>query len=84
MLILNGDHAGGENHTRLPLMERRPPPKGPKPRDIYAPNLLIDSIKMKTEDFRQLSSVQVPIERGFVPQEEHRANLALLKGSGRS
>jgi len=39
--------------------ERRPgidpgslPPKGPKPRDIYVPDLHIDSIKVKTRDFR--------------------------------
>jgi error-prone DNA polymerase len=28
------------------------PPKGPKPRDIYVPDLHIDSIKVKTRDFR--------------------------------
>lgn len=28
------------------------PPKGPKPRDIYVPDLHIDSIKLKTRDFR--------------------------------
>jgi error-prone DNA polymerase len=39
--------------SRRPGIDPRSlPPKGPKPRDIYAPDLHIDSIKVKTRDFR--------------------------------
>jgi error-prone DNA polymerase len=54
-------HGRGDEfyHGSAGIDPRSLPPKGPKPRDIYVPNLHIDSIKVKTRDFRQLSSVQV-------------------------
>jgi hypothetical protein len=33
-------------------LPRSLPPKGPKPRNIYVPDLHIDSIKVKTCDFK--------------------------------
>jgi error-prone DNA polymerase len=45
---------GDEFHHGDPGIDlRSPPPKVPKPRDIYIPALHIDSIKVKTRDFRQ-------------------------------
>jgi error-prone DNA polymerase len=42
-----------EFHRGSPGIDQRSlPPKGPKPRDICAPDLHIDSIKVKTRDFR--------------------------------
>ncbi len=44
---------GDEFHHGSPGIDPRSvPPKGPKPRDIYVPDLHIDSIKVKTRDFR--------------------------------
>jgi error-prone DNA polymerase len=44
---------GDEFHHGGPGIDPRSlPPKGPKPRDIYVPDLHIDSIKVKTRDFR--------------------------------
>jgi error-prone DNA polymerase len=44
---------GDEFHQGSPGIDPRSlPPKGPKPRDIYVPDLQIDSIKVKTRDFR--------------------------------
>jgi error-prone DNA polymerase len=44
---------GDEFHHRGPGIDPRSlPPKGPKPRDIYVPDRHIDSIKVKTRDFR--------------------------------
>jgi error-prone DNA polymerase len=43
---------GDEFHHGSPSIDpRNLPPKGPKPRDIYVPDLHIDSIKVKTRDF---------------------------------
>jgi error-prone DNA polymerase len=44
---------GDEFHHGSPGIDPRSlPPKVPKPRDIYVPDLHIDSIKVKTRDFR--------------------------------
>jgi error-prone DNA polymerase len=44
---------GDEFHHGSPGIDPRSlPPKGPKPRDIYVTDLHIDSIKVKTRDFR--------------------------------
>jgi hypothetical protein len=44
---------GDEFHHGSPGIDPRSlPPKGPKPRDIYVPDLHIDSIKVKTRDFK--------------------------------
>jgi error-prone DNA polymerase len=44
---------GDEFHHGSPGIDQRSlPPKIPKPRDIYVPNLHIDSIQVKTRDFR--------------------------------
>jgi error-prone DNA polymerase len=44
---------GDEFHHGSPGVDRRTlPPRGLKPRDIYIPDLHIDSIKVKTRDFR--------------------------------
>jgi error-prone DNA polymerase len=44
---------GDEFHHGSPGIDPRSlPPKGPKPRDIYVADLHIDSIKVKTRDFR--------------------------------
>jgi error-prone DNA polymerase len=44
---------GDEFYHGSPRIDPRSlPPKGPKPRDIYIPDLHIDSIKVKTRDFR--------------------------------
>jgi error-prone DNA polymerase len=44
---------GDEFHHGSPGIDPRSlPPKGPKPRDIYVPDLHIDTIKVKTRDFR--------------------------------
>jgi error-prone DNA polymerase len=44
---------GDEFHHGSPGIDPRSlPPKGPKPRDIYVPDLNIDSIKVKMRDFR--------------------------------
>jgi error-prone DNA polymerase len=44
---------GDEFHHGSPGIDPRSlPPNGPKPRDIYVPDLHIDSIKVKTRDFR--------------------------------
>jgi error-prone DNA polymerase len=44
---------GDEFHHGSPGIDRRSlSPKGPKPRDTYVPDLHIDSIKVKTRDFR--------------------------------
>jgi error-prone DNA polymerase len=44
---------GDEFHRGSPGIDPRSlPAKGPKPRDIYVPDLHIDSIKVKTRDFR--------------------------------
>jgi hypothetical protein len=44
---------GDELHHGSPGIDPRSlPPKGPKPRDIYVPDLHIDSIKVKTRDFK--------------------------------
>jgi error-prone DNA polymerase len=44
---------GDEFHHGSPGIDPRSlPPKGPKPRDIYVPDLHIDSVKVKTRDFR--------------------------------
>jgi error-prone DNA polymerase len=44
---------GDEFHHGSPGIDPRSlPPKRPKPRDIYVPDLHIDSIKVKTRDFR--------------------------------
>jgi error-prone DNA polymerase len=44
---------GDEFHHGSPGIDPRSlPPKGPKPRDIYVPDLHIDSIKVKARDFR--------------------------------
>jgi error-prone DNA polymerase len=44
---------GDEFHHGSPGIDARSlPPKGPKPRDIYVPDLHIESIKVKTRDFR--------------------------------
>jgi error-prone DNA polymerase len=44
---------GDEFHHGSPGIDPRSlPAKGPKPRDIYVPDLHIDSIKVKTRDFR--------------------------------
>jgi error-prone DNA polymerase len=47
-------HGRGDefHHGSLGIDPRGLPPKGPKPRDIYVPDLHIDSIKLKTRDFR--------------------------------
>ena len=47
-------HGGGDefHHGSPGIDPRSLPPKGPKPRDIYVPDLYIDSIKVKTRDFR--------------------------------
>jgi error-prone DNA polymerase len=43
---------GDEFHHGSPGIDPRSlPPKGPKPRDIYVPDLHIDTIKVKTRDF---------------------------------
>jgi error-prone DNA polymerase len=44
---------GDEFHHGSPSIDPRSlPPKGVKPQDIYVPDLHIDSIKVKTRDFR--------------------------------
>ena len=44
---------GDEFHHGSPGIDPRSlPPKIPKPRDIYVPNLHVDSIQVKTRDFR--------------------------------
>ena len=44
---------GDEFHHGSPGIDPRSlPPKGPMPRDIYVPDLHIDSIKVKTRDFK--------------------------------
>jgi len=44
---------GDEFHHGSPGIDPRSlPPNGPKPRDVYVPDLHIDSIKVKTRDFR--------------------------------
>jgi error-prone DNA polymerase len=44
---------GDEFHHGSPGIDPRSlPPKGAKPRDIYVPNLHIDTIKVRTRDFR--------------------------------
>jgi error-prone DNA polymerase len=44
---------GDEFHRGSPGIDPRSlPPKGPKPREIYITDLHINSIKMKTRDFR--------------------------------
>ena len=44
---------GDEFHHGSPGIDPRSlPPKAPKPRDIYVPDLHIDSIKVKTRDFK--------------------------------
>jgi error-prone DNA polymerase len=43
---------GDEFHHGIPGIDPRSLPKGPKPRAIYVPDLHIDSIKVKTRDFR--------------------------------
>jgi hypothetical protein len=44
---------GDEFHHGSPGIDPRSlPSKGPKPRDIYVPDLHIDTIKVKTRDFR--------------------------------
>ena len=44
---------GDEFHHGSPgARSARPAAKGPKPRDIYVPDLHIDTIKVKTRDFR--------------------------------
>jgi error-prone DNA polymerase len=47
-------HGRGDefHHGSSGIDPRSLPPKGPKPRDIYVPDLHIDSIKVKTRDFR--------------------------------
>jgi error-prone DNA polymerase len=47
-------HGRGDefHHASHGIDPRSLPPKGPKPRDIYVPDLHIDSIKVKTRDFR--------------------------------
>jgi error-prone DNA polymerase len=47
-------HGRGDefHHGSLGIDQRSLPPKGPKPRDIYVPDLHIDSIKVKTRDFK--------------------------------
>jgi error-prone DNA polymerase len=47
-------HGRGREFQRAsPGIDRRSlPPKLPKPRDMYVPDLHIDSIKVKTRDFR--------------------------------
>ena len=47
------DSRGDEFHHGSPGVDPRSPPrKGPRPRDIYIPDLHVDSIRMKTRDFR--------------------------------
>ncbi|MEH6952655.1 error-prone DNA polymerase [Nitrobacter sp. NHB1] len=43
---------GDEFHHGSSGIDARSVPKGPSPRDIYVPDLLIDSIKVKSRDFR--------------------------------
>jgi error-prone DNA polymerase len=43
---------GDEFHHGSPTPDPRGLPKTPKPRDIYIPDLHIDTIKVKTRDFR--------------------------------
>jgi error-prone DNA polymerase len=47
-------HGRGDEfyHGSPGIDPRSLPPKGPKPRDIYIPDVHIDSIKVKTRDFR--------------------------------
>lgn len=47
-------HGRGDefHHGSFGIDPRSLPPKGPKPRDIYVPDLHIDSIRVKTRDFK--------------------------------
>ena len=47
-------HGRGDelHHGSRGIDPRSMPPKGPKPRDIYVPDLRIDTIKVKARDFR--------------------------------
>jgi error-prone DNA polymerase len=47
-------HGRGDKfrHGNPDIDPRNLPPKGPRPRDIYVPDLHIDGIKVKTRDVR--------------------------------